>query len=383
MSTGLNDAFKIEWEWQAAPSVRSPEHRATWARIEITVGSEHVTLVEDRDSSSSRRSIYCPLYPLAEWISHNWWLLQANSRPAVPLELLPGGFDQWMSPENEGMRRHCMRSASDGFLWPNLTIIPQGLETLIRWSADRVSDPSRRVRYLSQGYSFVDSVIVNHVLSGLVESVIARLGDQGVADVPLFDEWNAIQQADSEEIQFCLAAARLGLDPYAEADTVEMALVRAGNELDGALLDDFLNAVDPQRLDAGLDWVSGARHAVEESAGGQDTLLTVRDAIRVDSSYLPERPWQMGWQQARRVRTELGLDPDARIDLGQYLTSISRPSGDRRLQAVGGAGRDHRSPTVIIGGSNSDKTRRFTLSRALWHFLVDVDPSLSYYWILY
>jgi hypothetical protein len=50
--------LKIRWEWEAAPSVRAPEHRATWARIEISVGSDYVTLVEDRASGGSRRSIY-------------------------------------------------------------------------------------------------------------------------------------------------------------------------------------------------------------------------------------------------------------------------------------------------------------------------------------
>src|SRR5215470_19634858 len=235
------DGFRIEWEWESAPSVRAPEHRATWARIEILVGSEHVTLVEDKDSASSRRSIYCPLYPLAEWVAYNWWLLQANSRPAIPVELLKRGSISRQSPSWGGARRHCMRSAGDGFLWPNLLIVPEGAETLLRWSPDDGYVPDRRTRYLSQGYRFVPSAVVTYVLSGLVESVIARLRDQSVTDVPLIDEWNAIQQADDEEIQFCLAAARLGLDPYSDGDLPEDGLLKAGHELSGDLLNDFLD----------------------------------------------------------------------------------------------------------------------------------------------
>ncbi|MCA2186306.1 hypothetical protein [Nonomuraea cavernae] len=52
------------------------ELRQTWARIEISVGAEYVTLLEDLESGSSRRSIYCPLYPLAEWAAYNWWSLR-------------------------------------------------------------------------------------------------------------------------------------------------------------------------------------------------------------------------------------------------------------------------------------------------------------------
>lgn len=373
--TAPSDQFRIEWEWEPARTVRSPEHRATWARIEIVAGGEHITLVEDGESSSSRRSIYCPLYPLAEWISYNWWLLQANSRPAIPLELLRGGASgQRITTVDAAARRHCMRSAGDGFLWPNLLIVPEGTQTLLRWTADSAQSPSRGIRYLGQGYKFIDSEIVVHVLSSLVESVIARLADQGVVDVPLIEEWETIQQADDDEIQFCLAAARLGLDPYSEAATFEEPLLRAGRELSGPLLDDFLSAVSLHLLDAGLEWVAGARDAVAEAIGRQDSLFAMRNVIRRDFDTGDRFPWRTGWRQARRVREALTLDPRARIDPGRYVTSVSRPSGDRRLQAVGGTGRNRRSPTVVVGSSASDNARRFTLSRALWHFLAEDDP---------
>jgi IrrE N-terminal-like domain len=372
VTTHLNE-FRIEWEWEPAPSVKTPEHRATWARIEMTVGQEHVTLVEDRDSSSSRRSIYCPLYPLAEWIAYNWWLLQANSRPAIPLEVLRGGFDTWWNSDRDGVRRHCLRSAGDGFLWPNLLIVPEGSETLLRWSPDPTQSLGRGIRYLSHGYKFIASATVSRVLAGVVESVIARLHDQGIADVPLFDEWDTIQQADEDEVQFCLAAARLGLDPYSEAELFEEALVRAGQELSGALLEDFLNAVDPHKIDAGLNWLSAARKSVSESVGGQELLVQLREVVRGNGSSQGRLPWQVGWEQARHLREELHAAPGEPIDPSQYMISLTRASGDRRLQAMGGTGRNHRSPTVVMGDSVNQNARRFTLSRALWHFLVD-DP---------
>lgn len=364
--------FRIEWEWEPAPSVRAPEHRATWARIEIAVGPEHVTLVEDKDSASSRRAIYCPLYPLAEWVAYNWWLLQADSRPAIPDELLRSGSIGRQDPE--GVRRHCMRSAGDGFLWPNLLIVPEGSETLLRWSPDHGHTPDRRTRYLSQGYRFVPSTVVAYVLSGLVESVIARLRDQHVTDAPLVEEWNAIQQADDEERQFCLAAARLGLDPYSDGDLPEDGLLKAGHELSGDLLNDFLDAVNPKRLEAGLSWVTNARSEVTESAGGRDALLPIRSAVRVLDAPRNRPPWQIGYLQARRVRDELGLAPTDPIEPAEYVTHLTRPSENRRLQALGGIGRNNRNPTVVVGGSLNERARHFTLSRALWHFLAEDDP---------
>lgn len=372
--TSGGDDFKLEWEWAAAPHVKAPEHRATWARIELSVGAEHVTLVEDFDSASSRRSIYCPMYPLAEWIAYNWWLLQANSRPAISIESLRHLPSSLRSVERDRSRRHCMRSIGDGFLWPNLYIIPEGSETLVRWSADGSQPASRKIRYLSQGYQFVDSVRLVRVLAGVVESVIARLADQGISGFPLQEEWDAVTRADVDETAFCLAAARLGLDPYSEADAVEEVLHRAGQELSGNVLEDFLNAADPRRLDAGLEWVLSAQTAVAESVSGENLLPPVGDALRRER---PDHrnPWELGWRQARRFRQELRFDPISRVDPSDYMTSLTCASSDRGLQAVGGRAGPGRGGAVVLGGSPSVNSSRFTLSRALWHFLTEDDPA--------
>jgi hypothetical protein len=170
-----------------------------------------------------------------------------------------------------------------------------------------------------------------------------------------------------------MAAARLGLDPYSDNDLPEDGLLKAGHELSGSLLDDFLDAVDPKRLDAGLDWVASARSVITESTGGRDSLLPVRDAVQALDATQNRPPWQIGWLQARRVRDELGLAPTDRIDPTQYVTPLTQSSEDRRLQALGGMSRSSRSPTVVLGSWN-ERARRFTLSRALWHFLVEDDP---------
>ena len=140
--------LEIRWEWEASPSVRAPEHRATWARIEISVGSDYVTLVEDRESGSSRRSIYCPLYPIAEWAAYNWWFLRADARPARSLGLhTPGSYD------TRQFRRHCLRASGNGFLWPNLMVIPEGEHTHLIWHEDQrpSSGPPYQVSYERRG----------------------------------------------------------------------------------------------------------------------------------------------------------------------------------------------------------------------------------------
>jgi hypothetical protein len=42
---------------------------------------ECITRVEEEATDASRRSIYVPLYPLAEWAAYHWWSLLADHRP--------------------------------------------------------------------------------------------------------------------------------------------------------------------------------------------------------------------------------------------------------------------------------------------------------------
>ena len=126
----------VRWEWETAESVRTPEHRATWARIEIKVGSDFVTLVEDLGSGSSRRSIDCPLYPLAEWVVYNWWFLQSDTRPSSFLAGDGAPLAQGSHPLPLTLReRHSIRASGDGFAWPDLLIVPDGYETRLDGAA--------------------------------------------------------------------------------------------------------------------------------------------------------------------------------------------------------------------------------------------------------
>ncbi|MGH3160026.1 MAG: hypothetical protein ACRDNF_26090, partial [Streptosporangiaceae bacterium] len=123
----MTEDLKIRWEWEAAASVRAPEHRATWARLQIQAGPDLVTLVEDSESGSSRRSIYCSLYPLAEWVVYNWWFLQSDARPSSLLAQDRGQANPAPRTLPATMRdRHSVRASGDGFAWPDLLMVPDG-----------------------------------------------------------------------------------------------------------------------------------------------------------------------------------------------------------------------------------------------------------------
>ena len=117
----------------------------------------------------------------------------------------------------------------------------------------------------------------------MVTGTLTRLAEQGVAGTVLEKEWSAIQQTDPDEAEYCRAAARLGLDPYSDAEPYERDILQA------------------------------------------------------------------------------------------YIASTVRKAPDVSLQALG-AGASHPHPLVVIGQNRPAASKRFTLSRALWHYLWDDSP---------
>jgi IrrE N-terminal-like domain len=364
--------LRIEWEWEAAPLIKAPELRATFARLRIFVDDDCVTLVEDRESASSRRSIACSLYPLAEWIAYNWWFLQANNRPASALsafrsrrELPPKVRRQW--------QLHGVRGAGDGFLWPDLFVLPDEPGTRLLWRSDRLvpDSPDRwPIRFLTQGEAVIDPIELQQTLVGFVESVIERLTDCGVGDTRLTEEWTAIKEADAEEAAYCRAAARLGLDPYSEAAKYEGEILRAAREMAPGILSAFLDSVSPEKMAEDLDWIVAAQNEIAQLSGPTDgTLEALRPEIVHDIERLRRTaPWGPGYTGARAVRRAIGLSPVDPFDFGAYVSKAVVPAPDRTLHALGG-GRADAAPSVVLGRHQHEDSERFTLARAMWHFL--------------
>ncbi len=369
--------LKIRWEWEPADSVRTPEHRATWARIEIKAGLDFVTLVEDRESGSSRRSIYCPLYPLAEWIAYNWWFLQADTRLSrfltqdgvhtLALQSLPTAMRE----------RHSIRASGDGFAWPDLLIVPDDSETRLVWGDSSAHTSSWPIRFLTRGDFRVQSEHVQHELQLLVTETLTRLSEQGVTGTVLEKEWAAIQQTDGDEAEYCRAAARLGLDPYSDAEPYEQDIIRAAETLGGQLLTDFLDAVSPDHIGRGLTWISSLRSTIEgqqaEGAPDAEVIQELRATARRRTMRASARPWDVGYEQARFIREQVAPDSKTRLAIDRFVRAITRKSPDVSLQALG-AGASHPRPLVIVGQSRPAASTRFTLARALWHRIWDDSP---------
>jgi Zn-dependent peptidase ImmA (M78 family) len=370
-------ALRVEYEWQPADGVRTPELRATWARFEIWADDECITQVLDVDADSTRRSVYGSLYPFAEWIAYNWWFLEAHSRPtALPQRVwtfekaheAKAGLEEWLP-------HHNLRGAGEGLAWPDLTLVPEGEHVRIIWRSDETTRPDSSIRFTADGGALFDAREVRQVLSGLVEGVLTRLAEQGIHDTVLEEEWTDLKEADEEEVEFCLATARLGVDPFSASNELTTALELASREMEGLLFEDFVDSVDPAKIGEGVQWVESSSERVARQRGGISELVeAVRSASLQNGWRTSMPPWEIGWHQARRLRAELGLSAGARLEFESAFVEDEIRSEDRGLVALAGLSEDE-SPVIVQARSLVPHASRFAKARALWHLAFERDEA--------
>jgi len=346
--------FLLDWD-TVDESVRSPELRATWARLEVWVGDSCVTLAENLSTGSTRRSITVSLYPLAEWITFNWWLLRFDSRNGEP---------------RSRARRRNLRSSGDGFIWPNMEFTTAGPITSIRWSPVHPLDGDT-VRYLSSGERWVDAVQLEQSLGDLVQAVITRLEESGIFDTALQKEWATLAALDDEEAAFCEASARLGLDPFSEGQDIFESIEEAFENLSESVRDDFLDAVRPGSLSPML---AVLRRSLERAQSAhvartsQFSLELVTEAMMDAGGIQPDvPPWVVGYSAARNVRSQLGLRPTDPLE-GLPVNVAVEAADDAPEFTGAGQGVDEDTLTnLVLLREMREPSRRFAMSRALWH----------------
>jgi hypothetical protein len=371
MTVATSD-LRFAYEWERGDGVAAPELAATWARLELWVGEDCVTQIEDAETGSARRSIYVPLYPVAEWIAFNWWLLKANVRPAT---LVTSASSLPRHRTASWMKSHSLRGAGDGYVWPNLLILPEGRSTRLLWHPDRPGlATTTPVRYLVAGEAILGSETTAHILADVVESVLARLDERGVAESPLAREWRAILDADEDEREFCTAAARLGLDPYCVDPDLSDLIIEAADRLDERLLPDFLDSVSLDKIGGGLDWLQRGSKLIQDLQLDPDPQLAdLRTQVGKHGPGFLGTPWTTGWTQALIMRDLVGLGPGDSFEFGNMIRLEKRLHDDQALQALGGLTKTG-GAALVLRRQSKKAAARFASARALWHLTHDPSP---------
>ena len=288
----------ISCQWVAAPTVRTPELGATWANIEIRVGDTALTLLKEKSSPSQvREHVTVSAYPLAEWIALNWWSLETSSH----------------RPSYEGLS---LRAAGEGFPWPDLTLRSDRQQMWL--SASPLNDPNDRVQFLSSLESVVSAQEARYALSRFVDATVRRLEDSGITATLLQDEWAAVQASSEDERSFALVAAAWGYDPYDISAHVADLLIKSAELLrNDQMVADLARAVELDALPKADEWV---RQAVEELTLEPDIRkreISLAPLLTADGIV----PWREGYQRARNLRGQLGIEDIEAVPLNEFVTT--------------------------------------------------------------
>lgn len=322
--------LEFDLDWMEAEGVNGPELAATWARLRIKAGASAVTLVLDERARTVRDHLYVSLYPMAEWLATNWWFLASEVESQTNRD--DAGF----------RRRHSLAANREGYAYPDLHVFPLGNLTRLIWH--RGGSPWAKVRLLDAGELLIDSAEFREVCGDFVDSVVARLVCLGIEDTPLQQEWNAVQTADLEEVDFCRAAAGLGWDPYAIDEAKQNEVLVLADQFGTTLAE----AIPALNADHATDGWTIVEQALEEAKRcntlSLDRIFSVQDRVARQST--SARPWQAGYELAGALRRELGID-------GEPLPSmeaLARVLGDEAIGAATTRVAVNGGATILVDG---------------------------------
>ena len=206
-------SVRLEFEWVDAPPCPDWAARRTMATFSITAGNAVVRSVLDNRSHLHRSHVVIPLLQMAEWLVANWWHLWRE-------------FEDRRQQRPGFSARHNLASAGDGFLLPQLEIVPLSGRVELRWR--RWKPRYGQIEFIEEGEIRVEPAEVEHQFRNIVDAVLERLrkSDEGaLAKDNLECAWNAIHSLDVDEREFSRAAALLGMDPFeiGEAEAGDIA----------------------------------------------------------------------------------------------------------------------------------------------------------------
>jgi IrrE N-terminal-like domain len=189
----------------------------------------------------------------------------------------------------------------------------------------------------------------------------------------LGEEWASIGSLEADEREFCLAAARLAIDPYAAEDAVSSSIPAAEESLQAALLEEFLDAVDPSGIRSGLGWVERGSDKIRTSqlSDGSGRDLEALAAVDPDERSRPgEPPWAGGYRKARSVRRRRGESARIPFEVDGIIPTSLLSASDHSLVAIGGRS-EAGAQGLILGHKLSKSYLRFAQARALRHLISD------------
>ena len=341
-------------DWLGGTGIQGPELAATYAALEIRVGSSTITRVLDHLDRESRNCIHAPLFPLAESLASNWWFLTSES-PRTPAD----------TGDHEFRQRHSLVHGGDGCLFPDLIAFPDGGRVRMEWSRTP-ADETCPLEFLEEGHTATTVSAFRGECARLIESVLQRLNASGIQNTFLHEEWARVRGAGAEEVVTCETAAALGWDPY-DLDDARWKALETLDGLGDALRESVSAIVSetPESVVRSCEAINRALEAARTGGGSFPDLGSLRQEIEAGrasaKSGSDATAWSDGYDLARRVRRALGLD-DGPLLTPELAQALAHPP--EALTA--GAPADFGAATLFDGvvAANGDGRTSFAFRRA-------------------
>ncbi|MCB9739738.1 MAG: hypothetical protein H6747_10760 [Deltaproteobacteria bacterium] len=362
----------MEWSFLDDRSAADQVDALTWGKLRIDIASQCVT---DVAANTTRRSeIYVPLFPIASWLVRNWWSLLYEPNPPD----LGGILDT--ATATPWALRHCLRTARAGIALPNLSIFSDGDALRAVWVRDQTGlRPHTPVEFATAGEARFDRTHFEQQAARLVDSVLERLvhtDDPRVSAVRT--DWQATASTASDEIDFCVGAGRVGLDPFAVDAWPDGIL----DWFESLTPRDFQQSFIADLLDAPTDIGAKARSARPILDLVDERTLNSHPEIRLPRR-LPTSAYERGYALAAKIRAALGVAPKERLDDLQRASStwakrahqvievpdLVAPEAAGLRGVVGWQGRAQ--PIVLLApyADHHERDVRFRVARGLYFAL--------------
>lgn len=296
-------ALSITADWEHVDS-GPPEERATFAAIGIFLDDVALTKAEDAFVNRLRSSVNLSGYRLAEWFAWNWWRLRWESRTSAP----------------EWALAHHISTVGGGYVWPNITIIPDG-ERVVLVCKPTSPSASEPLRYICDFVGAVRGIEFEGAVSRFIEQVIGQLDAERVSDTNLNRIWTEVLQerGDAEAARKRRFEALLGFDPdEAPPDLLERLLVEADELGESAVRELAATSFGIGRVPTAAD--------LREIAAEKGFEVWTEEIVRLHERYrlspsgqVPA--WRRGAEAARALREQenLGASPVSNARLAQMM----------------------------------------------------------------
>jgi hypothetical protein len=351
--------LSFRYEYIPAGKDDLPAVEATLANLEIFIDRQSILRADDKRAKSVVTQVLLPLYPLAQWIVANWWPL-----------LYEAESPDRSSTASDYLTRHSFRSAGDGFSYPDLRIVPEGDLIRIEWCPLRTIHQS--IDYLSYGKIRIQKEELVEFLTDFVEAVLERLNACGISEKWLTEEWEAIGSTSKsgEEMEFCIAAAYLGLDPYDLREISAESLIQTWEELPLAVRHDVYLAAEARDLLPAAKWVNNGLTEISKNSIADGKWNEVREKVGPPDP--GKAPWWEGYRVASdflrvtRASDSFPVNIESIVDAPFTILEAEDPP-IRSIDAVVGVGQ--KAAPCLYTRKSLPESKRFVQARALYEFI--------------